>query len=156
MMLWIEAAFGKQGLREVMDAATGPSAPEYLYALKLVLGKRAAEGAFSINAGSLDIDQSSLTQMPTQGPTAWEDISLQSDDTAVFAAFIPRGNWKLSTTPPAEGLSLTFDGKVPLPIDSETGVSLGELPEGWHSIELLNTGDATPLRTLELSIVPEA
>ena len=155
MMLWIQAAFGRQGLRETMDAATGPSAPEFLYALKVVMRKRAAAGAISINAGSLNMEASSLKRAPVQGPLGWADVALQPQDSAVFAAYIPEGTWRLRTTPACAGLSLTFDGKGPLPIEAEGGVALGEVVEGWHSIEIGSTEATTPLQSIELAVAPE-
>ncbi len=155
MMLWIQSAFGRRGLRETMDAATGPSAPEFLYAFKVIMRKRAAAGAISIAAGSLNIETSKLTAQPAQGPMGWADVALQPHDSAVYAAYIPEGNWRLRTTPACPGLSLTFDGKGPLPIEAEGGVALGDVVEGWHSIEIGSTEATTPLQSIELAVAPE-
>lgn len=155
MMLWVQSAFGTEGLREVVDGAAGPSAPEFLYALKAMVRKRAAEGAMSIDAGSLNVEASRLSETPVQGPLGWANVRLRPEDTAVFAAYVPQGNWRLRTTPAAPGLSLTFDGKGPFPIEAEQGLALGEVVEGWHSIEILSTQATTPLQSIQLTVAPE-
>ncbi len=154
LMMWIEAALGKEGLREVMDAAPGTSPADFLYALKLVLRQHATDGGIHFNAASLDIARSKLSIPPAQGALGWSAIKLAAGDSAVLAMYIPAGLWKLRLVPPGPGITLTFDGKGPLPVEAEDGVSLGKVTEAWHTFELSNQGGEIELRSIELISVP--
>jgi len=155
LMMWIQAALGKEGLREVMDAAPGTSPADFLYALKLVLRQHAAEGGIELKAASLDLAHSKLSVPPVQGALGWGAIKLATGDSAALAMYLPAGSWSLCLAPPAAGISLTFDGKGPLPVEKGKGVSLGQVTEAWHTFELSNQGAEVELNTIQLVAAPE-
>jgi tetratricopeptide (TPR) repeat protein len=155
-IMWVQAALGKPGLRQVIDTAPGTSPADFLYALKSILRDRAAGGGFDFSAACLDLRRSNLTNPPAQGAFGWRDIRLGSDDVATFSIYIPAGVWDISLSPALPGAALVFDGKGPLPLDTGKGTRLGAVTEGWHTIQINGSGDATPLERITLTFLPDA
>ncbi len=156
-MMWVEAALGKEGLREVMDAAPGTSPADFLYALKfVVLRKHADNGCIRFKAGSLSMVRSRISTPPTQGILGWTNVKLADGDSAFLTMYVPDGVWGVRTHPGSSALSLTFDGKGPLPMEPDRGVRLGKVAEGWHTFELSSNGRDVKLDDIELICVPQA
>ena len=152
LMLWIQASLGKETLREVIDSAPGTSPSDFLYALKVVLQQQAAAGAIHLAVGGLDVEKSRLSTAPAQGALGWREVTLSPGDSVRLAAYIPGGIWQAQMAPHASGLEVTFDGRGPLPVDSTTGLSLGAVNEGWHTIEVSNRDGIVQLHTIELEL----
>ncbi len=155
-IMWVQAAFGKPGLRQVMDAAPGTSPADFLYALKSILREKAAAGGFDFSTASLDLRRSRLTNPPSHGALGWRDIRLGKADTATFSIYIPAGVWDISLHPALPGAALVFDGKGPLPLDTGKRTRLGAVTEGWHTVRINGAGDATPLERITLTFLPGA
>ena len=155
-MMWVQAALGKPGLRQVMDAAPGTSPADFLYALKSVLREKAAAGGFDFSAASLDLRRSRLTSPPSHGALGWRDVRLGNGDAAVFSMYIPAGVWDISLHPPLPGAALAFDGKGPLPLEAGKQTRLGAVTEGWHTIQINGAGAATGLERIMLTFLPGA
>ena len=152
LMLWIQASLGKETLREVIDSASGTSPSDFLYALKVVLQQQATAGAIHLAVGGLDVEKSRLSTEPAQGALGWREVTLSPGDSVRLAAYIPGGIWQTQMAPHTSGLEVTFDGRGPLPVDSATGLSLGAVNEGWHTIEVSNRDGTVQLHTIELEL----
>ncbi len=154
-MTWVQAALGKQGLQETIDNAPGTSPADFLYGLKQTVKGRAEHGGFSISAGALDIEQSTLSEAPVAGALRWRDVNLQKGDTARFVIYLPARAWRLRTEPATPGLELSINGTGPFKIDSREGLSLGRLTERWHVLEISATTDTAPLETIHFTTEAE-
>lgn len=150
LMLWIQATLGKETLRDVMDAAPGTSPADFLYALKLVMKQQATADPITLSAGGIDAERSRLSVPPMKGALGWRGITLSAGDSAAIMTYIPEGVWQLRVTPPDSGLTLTFDGRGPLPVDPAHGLSLGAVAEDWHTLEVGNQGEPVELQSIQL------
>ncbi|MFO7945367.1 MAG: tetratricopeptide repeat protein [Armatimonadota bacterium] len=154
-MTWVQAALGKQGLQEAIDNAPGTSPADFLFGLKQTIKSRAENGGFSIFAGAVDTEGSTLTDAPIPGALRWRDVHLQKGDTARFLIYLPARAWRLTTDPATPGLEVSFDGKGPFNIDPQDGLSLGRVTERWHVLEISCTTESTPLEQLHFTTDPE-
>lgn len=154
-MTWVQAAFGKEGLRETVDAAPGTSPADFMFALKQVIKRHAEEGKLAMRAGCLDAGGSELSVQPLQGALRWRDVQLKEDDTARFVLYLPARPWRLLAQPSAGGLELIFDDKGPFEIDPGDGVSLGRVTDGWHTLQISCTEGEAALDSIELLTEPE-
>ncbi|MEI6501921.1 MAG: hypothetical protein WCP21_12950, partial [Armatimonadota bacterium] len=148
-MLWVQAAFGPDMLRQVLQASTSEvvSPAEGLTNLKALLIKGAEKGTLELQAGSINPAASKLTTKPLEGALGRTQVQLAPGDSAAFAMYLPSGAWSLQTAPAAEGLTLTIDGKGPLPF-ADGAATLGRLDAGWHGI-VIHAGEKTPVFMLD-------
>jgi hypothetical protein len=148
-VLWIQAAFGPEMLKQALQPSSAPPVPqkEALGNLKLLLTKAAGKGPLELSAGSINLAASKLTTKPLEGALGRTQVTLAPGDSAAFAMYLPDGAWDLQTGPSAEGLSLTIDGKGPLPFTDGT-VPLGRMNAGWHSL-VIRSGEKTPVFLLQ-------
>lgn len=156
-MLWVQAGFGPELLRPLLPAATttAPLAPkDCLAAFRMALRKQADKGPLRLDAGSLNLAASKLQSKPLEGALGRTNVRLAPGDSACFTMYLPAGAWNLSTLPAGAGLSLTIDGKGPLPF-TDGGVSLGRLDDGWHSLVIQASDQAAPLTLDKLVFTPE-
>lgn len=158
LMLWVQATYGQEVLGETLRGAAGTAPADYMVAFRQVLKKRAATGPLVVQAGGLNLPGSKLTDKPLEGALGRTQVRLSPGDTAAFHVYLPEGAWALSTTPAAPGLSLTLDGKGPLPLEAGVSLSLGRMTDGWHKLQLQAAADAKPLPLEQLTFkrVPEA
>lgn len=145
-MLWTQAGFGTDMLRQVLqNSATEPK--DSVNTFKATLTKLADKGSLELSAGSISVAGSKLATKPLEGALGRAQVQLAPGDAAAFTMYLPAGAWTVQTGPTAEGLSLTIDGKGPLPF-AEGGVTLGRLDAGWHSL-IIHAVEKTPVFTLE-------
>jgi hypothetical protein len=147
--LWTQAAFGTETLRQVLksDSASPVPQKELLASLKQLLTKAAERGSLELSAGSINLAASRLATKPLEGALGRTQVRLTPGDSATFTMYLPAGAWTVQTGPTAEGLSLTVDGKGPLPFTGGD-VSLGRVAAGWHTL-VIQPGEKTPEFVLE-------
>lgn len=141
-MLWTQAGFGTDMLRQVLqNSATEPK--DSVNTLKAALTKQAEKGTLELSAGAVNLAGSQLATKPLEGALGRTQVQLGPEDHAAFTMYLPTGAWTVQTAPAAEGLSLTIDGKGPLPF-ADGSVTLGRLDAGWHSLTI-QAGEKTPV-----------
>ncbi|MGE5530548.1 MAG: hypothetical protein ACM3VW_00355, partial [Bacteroidota bacterium] len=147
--LWTQAAFGTEMLRQVLKSDSVSPVPqkELLANLKTQLAKAAEKGSLELGAGSINVAASKLAVKPLEGALGRTQVRLTAGDNAAFTMYLPTGAWTVQTGPAAEGLSLTIDGKGPLPF-TDGSVSLGRMDGGWHTL-VVQPGEKTPEFVLE-------
>lgn len=145
-MLWTQAGFGTDMLRQVLQNS-GSDPKDSVNTLKAALTKQAAKGTLELSAGSLNVVASKLATKPLEGALGRTQVQLAPGDAAAFTMYLPAGAWTVQTGPAAEGLTLTIDGKGPLPF-TDGGATLGRLDAGWHSFAV-SAGEKTPAFTLD-------
>ena len=146
-MLWTQAAFGTEAVREVLQTAPGSEPRHFVAALKTYLIRQAGKGPLTLSAASLNLAASKLATPPLEGALGRTQVQLAPGDSAALTVYLPAGAWRLSTAPAASGLSVTFDAKGPLPVE-DGSVALGQLEGGWHNV-VVQAGAKTAAFTLE-------
>lgn len=145
-MLWTQAGFGPDMLRQVLQNSTAEP-KDSVSTLKTALTKQAEQGTLELAAGSVNLAASKLATKPLEGALGRTQVQLAPGDAAAFTMYLPAGARTVQTGPAATGLSLTIDGKGPLPF-ADGGATLGRLEAGWHSL-VIHAGEKTPVFTLE-------
>jgi hypothetical protein len=151
--LYVLAAHGPEGLREVIKGAPGSTVPDFVYSYKQVIGARAADGPLSIGPGCYDRPDSKLTaQPPPAADLAPRSVTLGGGDTVTYPVFLPTGQWWLEV--PVAGptgtvtLAVSFDGgaETKVTVGAEaTRTAIGPLQEGWHRLRVRAAADQPPL-----------
>lgn len=157
-VLWIQAAHGTEVLQATLRGAKGTAPADFRAAFEAALVERARDGTLFVDAGSLNVPASKLAQKPTEGALGRTGVQVSAGDLAAFHVYLPEAAWTLRTEPAAPGVSVTLDGRGPLPLDEAEGVALGRLAGGWHTLSLqLNEGvEPLALTGLVFRRAPEA
>ncbi|NPV47372.1 MAG: tetratricopeptide repeat protein [Armatimonadetes bacterium] len=157
-IMWIQAAHGTEVLQATLKGAKGTAPADFRAAFEAALAERARDGSLFVDAGGLNMPASKLAQKPTEGALGRTAVQISPGDLAAFHAYLPEGAWTLLTKPAAPGVTITLDGRGPLPLDEAEGVALGRLTGGWHTISVQLDEGAAPLALtgLVLRRAPEA
>lgn len=150
--LYVLAAHGPAGLREVMKGCPGSTVPDFIYSYKQVVAARAAAGPLSIGPGCYDRPDSKLTTQPPAADLTPKSVTLAGGDTVTYPVFLPTGQWwlELPVASPVEAATLmvSFDGGAEAGVAIGAGVkrtAIGPLQEGWHRLRLRAPADQPPL-----------
>lgn len=158
-MLWVQAAHGPDTLRGVLQEAAGSSPTDYMPAYRALMARQAQQGRLTLNAGCLNLKASKLQQPPLEGAMRREQVRLMPGDRAVFHVYLPAAAWTLAPQPAQPELTLTVDGRGPLPLDADGVLPLGRMgADGWHiiTLQLSDKGQPVTLEQLILRRIPEA
>lgn len=157
-MLWTQATYGTETLRLVMQNAAGTAPADFIYALRQQLRKQAEAGPLTVNLAGLNLPASKLAERPLEGAFGRTQIKLSPGDSLALYAYLPEGGWSLSTAPVGPGVTVTIDGRGPLPLGDKDLVALGRVKEGWHTLLLQREAGAAPLvlERVIFSHTPEA
>lgn len=135
-LLWTQAAHGPETLRAVLQNAPGTQPSDFVMAYRTLMTQQADKGPLAVDAGSLNLAASKLTQKPLEGALGRRNVSLAPGDNASFTVFLPAGAWVLAPQPAPPALAVLVDGKGPLPLNDGGSVALGQLQNGWHTLTL--------------------
>lgn len=157
-IMWVQAAYGTEALQATLKGATGTAPADFRVAFQTALIEQARDGALFVDAGSLNVPASKLAQKPTEGALGRTGVQVSPGDQVAFHVYLPEGAWTLQTEPVASGVSITLDGRGPLPLDEAEGVTLGRLADGWHTLALQLDEGTGPLALTRLVFrrAPEA
>ncbi len=140
--LYVLAAHGPAGLREVIKGCPGTTVPDFIYSYKQTLIARAAGGPLSISAGGYDRSASKLSQPPPAADLTPERVTLAGGDTVTYPVFLPTGQWWLELVGGNDAgertMLVSFDGSAEAQVKVGAGsrTPIGPLIEGWHRLQL--------------------
>jgi len=137
--LWVLAAHGPGMLAEVFDNTPGenPQPADVLAAYQQIVADHLGQQPLQISAGALDLEQSTLSASPREGPVRREEISLAAGDSVAIPVYLPAGMWQVSCrTDPSSAsvaLQITLEGKT---LISPDHLTISTQVPGWHTIRI--------------------
>ncbi len=161
LCLWTLAAHGPQLLAQVFDNTPGenPQPADFLAAYQQIIADYLAQQPLNISAGALDLEQSTLSASPREGPVRREEISLAAGDSVSMPVYLPTGMWQLScrTNPPSASVTLqiTLAGKT---LISPGHLTISTEVAGWHTIRISSAAASAnvQLQGLQIEQAPQA
>jgi len=149
--LYILAAHGSSGLRDVVKTCTGTTVADFVYAYRQTVTARAKAGPLTLGSGCLNPAESKLTRPPSAANLAPQSITLAAGDTVAYPVFLPKGTWRLTLGIPDAGAKIlvSFDGSADAQVEITPKcepVLIGPLTEGWHKLRLRTPADQPPVR----------
>jgi len=159
--LWVLAAHGPQLLAEVFDNTPGenPQPADFLAAYQQIIADYLYQQPLNISAGALDLEQSTLSASPREGPLRREEISLAAGDSVAVPVYLPAGMWQVScrTDPPGASVTLqiTLEGKT---LISPDRLTISTQVPGWHTIRI-SSAEASAnvhLQGIQIEQAPQA
>ncbi|MGQ9730258.1 MAG: tetratricopeptide repeat protein [Candidatus Zipacnadales bacterium] len=140
-VLYILAAHGADGLRDVMNTCVGTTVADFMYAYRQAVTTWAQNGPLKIGVGALNPVTSKLTHPSPPASLTPRSLTLAPGDSVNYLVFLPRGVWRVWPTIRETGakLLLSFDGSPNAAVDLQPGappIPIGPLHEGWHKLVL--------------------
>lgn len=164
-LLWVQAAYGPEMLRGVLQGATAPEGGEpgvrpgdYLISFRNLIARQAQQGPITVDAGSLNLKTSKLAKPPLEGALGRRQVTLAPGDQVSFHVYLPAAAWSIAPQPAQAELTVTMDGKGPLPLDANGALPLGRLPaDAWHTLtfQLSDRGQPMTLERIVLRLEKE-
>jgi hypothetical protein len=151
LVLYVLAAHGSSGLREVVKGCTGTTVADFVYAYRQTVTTRAKAGPLTLGSGCFNPAETKLTQPPAAANLAPQSLALAAGDTAAYPVFLPKGTWRLALSIPDPGAKVlvSFDGSADAPLEitpKREPVLIGPLTEGWHKLRVRVPADQPPTR----------
>jgi len=141
LVLYVLAAHGTTGLRDVVKTCAGTTVADFVYAYRQSVGRWAKAGPLKLGVGCFNPAETKLTQAPPAAELAPHSLALAGNDSLTYPVFLPAGTWRLAATIPEAGakLSVSFDGGPETVLEvtpNPEPMPIGPLNEGWHKLRL--------------------
>ncbi len=159
--VYILAAHGPAGLREVIRQCAGTTVADFAYTYKQAVIHWAEQGPLSLRPGCYDPGNAKLTVAPPAADLSPSSVTLAAGDSAAYPVFLPTGQWQLAVRIveglPGGKLLVSFDGgqEAEAIVGPEAKpVPIGPLTESWHTVALRAPGEQAPLQIARLVFQP--
>jgi len=150
-VLYILAAHGTDGLRDVVKGCAGTTVADFVYTYRQTVGAWAKAGPLTLGVGGLNPVETKLTQPPPAADLAPRSLTLTGGDTVGYAVFLPTGTWRLALgiTDAGAKTLVSFDGSPEAQLEvtpNQEPLLIGPLTEGWHKLRLRSPDGQAPVR----------
>ncbi|MBM3501392.1 MAG: tetratricopeptide repeat protein, partial [Armatimonadetes bacterium] len=96
LVLYVLAAHGSDGLREVVKSCAGTTVADFVYAYRQTVGAWAKAGPLTLGAGGYNPAETRLTQPPAPAALAPPWLALGPGDSVTYPVFLPGGTWRIA------------------------------------------------------------
>lgn len=139
-VLYILAAHGEQGLREVMQACTGTTVADFVYSYKQTIAAWAKKGPVTVAVGCFSPTDTRLSHPPPPANLSPPSLTLEAGDSVAYVVYLTAGNWSVELGVQDAGSAfISFDGSQETTLNltpEQSYVPIGPLSEGWHRLRL--------------------
>jgi tetratricopeptide (TPR) repeat protein len=148
--LYVLAAHGANGLRDVVKSCAGTTTADFVYAYRRTVGAWAKDGPLTFGVGCFNPAETKLTQAPPAADLCPRPLTLAAGDAVAYRVFLPTGTWRLAPGIREAGAKVlvSFDGGQEAEVEmtpAREPVLIGPLTEGWHKLRLRGPAGQAPI-----------